>query len=43
MKTIAALILLTLLAACNGDGANPFAQPDQSAQPVECSASGACD
>lgn len=42
MKTIPALVLLSLLCACSGDGANPFGTPDETTQPVQCAASAAC-
>ena len=42
MRTIAALILLAILTACNGDGASPFDKPDESSQPVSCAASASC-
>jgi ABC-type glycerol-3-phosphate transport system substrate-binding protein len=42
MKTIAALILLAMLAACGSDYASPFDKPDESAQPVTCAASASC-
>lgn len=43
MKTAIAIILLALLTACGSDYCSPFDKPDASAQPVDCSASGACD
>jgi hypothetical protein len=43
MKTAIALILLALLTACGSDYCSPFDAPEKSAQPVDCSASGACD
>jgi len=42
MRTIAAILLLSVLAACNGDGASPFDAPDKTAEPVTCAASASC-
>jgi hypothetical protein len=42
MKTITALILLAMLAACGSDYASPFDKPDKTTEPVSCAASASC-
>lgn len=42
MKTIAAILVLSLLTACGSDFASPFDKPEQTVQPVDCAASTSC-